>query len=98
MSMEGKNIMKKLIVIFGMLLISLQLPFCPYRLLSSEWVNRLELGRKFLVPSVLQAYGVFTPSPNKEIRPAEPRGIVSIQVSYSVPYEDCTAMRHFSVQ
>jgi hypothetical protein len=90
--------MKKIIIIFGMLLISLQLPFCPYRFLSSEWVNRLELGRKFLVPSVLQAYGVFTASQNKENRPAEPRGIVSIQVSYSLPHENCTAMRQIVAQ
>lgn len=85
--------MKKTILAFGMMLMSLQLPFCPYEFLSSEWVNRLELGRKFLVPIVLQAYGVSSPQQNKETRTVEPKGFVSVKVNYSLPKSDCHETR-----
>ncbi len=88
--------MKNTILVFGMVLISLQLPFCPYQFLSSEWVNRLELGRKFLVPIVLQAYGVSSPQQNKETRAAEPKGFVSVQVNYSLPEPDCHGTKQFA--
>lgn len=90
--------MKKTILIFGMVLLSLQLPFCPYRFLSNEWVNRLELGRKFLIPIVLQAYGVSSPHQTKQIATPQPKGFVSIQVSYSLPDEGCPEAKRMATR
>lgn len=75
--------------VIGIVLISLQLPFCPYRFLSSEWVNRLELGRKFLVPVVLQAYGVSSLPKNNQAS-IVPKGFVSVKVSYALPEQECS--------
>jgi hypothetical protein len=80
--------MKKAMFVIGIVLISLQLPFCPYRFLSSEWVSRLELGRKFLVPVVLQAYGVSSLPKNKQVSTV-PKGFVSVKVSYALPEQEC---------
>jgi hypothetical protein len=88
--------MKKTFLIVGMLLISLQLPFCPYRLLSNEWVNRLELGRKFLVPIVLEAYGWTSPESNTKTRAAQPKGFVSVKVNYSIPGSPCSESQRAS--
>ena len=81
--------MKKTLIVLGMMLISLQLPFCPYQFLSNKWVNRLELGRKFLVPIVLEAYGVSSEKPNQKPQKMEPKGFVSVQVNYNLPESEC---------
>jgi hypothetical protein len=96
--MEGRNVMKKTILVFGMVLLSLQLPFCPYRFLSNEWVNRLELGRKFLIPIVLQAYGVSSAHQQKQIGAAQPKGFVSVEVSYSPPDHGCTETKRIAAR